>query len=59
MSFNRSLGDIQIAGNLGVVTSLEKQIDDLALTGADFAEMLFHFHVKSAPSRRVGETKTC
>ena len=46
MSFNRSLGDIQIAGNLGVVTSLEKQLDDLALAGADFAEMLFNFHVK-------------
>jgi hypothetical protein len=44
MRFDRSLGNVQIFSNFRVVTSLEKQIDDLPFPGAHLAELLFHNH---------------
>jgi hypothetical protein len=42
MRFDGALGNIQIPSDFRVVTSLEKQIDDLPLPGAYLAELLFH-----------------
>ncbi len=42
MCFDGALGDIQIASDFGVVASLEKQIDDLALPGGHLFDLLFH-----------------
>jgi hypothetical protein len=42
MSLNRAFGNVQIASDFGVVTSLQKQFDDLAFPGSDLAEILIH-----------------
>jgi len=42
MRFDGALGNIQIPSDFRVVTSLEKQIDDLPFPGAHLAELLFH-----------------
>jgi hypothetical protein len=44
MRFHRSLGDVQILGDFRVVTSLEKQLNDLLFPGSYAAEILFHKH---------------
>ena len=44
MRFDRSLGNVQIAGDFGVVTSLKKQLNDLPFPGPHLAELLFHKH---------------
>jgi len=42
MRFDGSFGDVQIFSNFRVVTSLEKQIDDLTFPWAHLIELLFH-----------------
>ena len=42
MRFDGAVGDVQIPSDFRVVTSLEKQIDDLPFPGAYLAELLFH-----------------
>lgn len=42
MGFDGALGDIQVARDFGVVTSLEKQIDDLSFPGSHLIELFFH-----------------
>ena len=42
MCFDGSLGNVQIASDFRVVTSLEQQIDDLSLPGPHLAEFFFH-----------------
>jgi len=49
MCFDGALGDIQVASDFGVVTSLEKQVDDLAFPGSHSIELFFHKF--SAPHR--------
>ena len=54
MRFDRSLGNVQIFSDFRVVTSLEKQIDDLPFPGPHLAELLFHKHCTcpTRPGRR-------
>ena len=49
MCFDGALGDIQVASDFSVVTSLEKQVDDLAFPGSYLIE--FFFHKFTAPHR--------
>jgi hypothetical protein len=42
MSLNRALRNVQIASDFGVVTSLQKQFDDLPFPGSDLAEIVIH-----------------
>ena len=42
MRFDRALGNVQIASDFRVVTSLEKQIYDLPFPGTHLVEFLFH-----------------
>jgi len=51
MRFDRSLGNVQIFRNFRVVTSLEKEINDLPFPGPHLAEPLFHktLHLTDAP----------
>ena len=42
MCFDGALGNMQIASDFRVVTSLEKQIDNLPLSRSYLAELLFH-----------------
>jgi hypothetical protein len=44
MCFDGALGNVQIPSDLGVIASLEKQIDDLAFPGSHLVELLFHNH---------------
>ena len=44
MRLDRSLGDVQIFSDFRVVTSLEKQLNDLPFPGSYVAELLFHKH---------------
>jgi hypothetical protein len=44
MRFDRSLGDVQIVSDFRVVTSLEKQIDDLPIPRSHLCEFFFHKH---------------
>jgi hypothetical protein len=44
MRLDRALGNVQIPSNFGIVTPLQKQIDDLTFPGSDFAKILFHKH---------------
>jgi hypothetical protein len=44
MRLDRAFGNVQIPSNFGIVTPLQKQIDDLTFTGSDFAKILFHKH---------------
>ncbi len=48
MRFDGSLGNVQIASDFRVVTSLKKQIYDLPFPGAHLVEVFFH---KTAPDR--------
>jgi hypothetical protein len=48
MSFDRTLGDIQIASDLGVVASLEQKVNNLPLSGPHGAGDLLH---KLAPHK--------
>jgi hypothetical protein len=47
MGFDRSLGNVQIASDFGVVASLEKQFNDLPFPGPHLTELLFHKHCTS------------
>ncbi len=51
MRFHRALGDVEIASDFRVVTSLEKQLDDLPFPGAHLLELLFHkeLHLTDVP----------
>jgi hypothetical protein len=53
MCFDGALGDIQVASDFSVVTSLEKQVDDLAFPGSHLIEFFFHnsLHLTDAPGR--------
>jgi len=42
MSFDRALGNMQIASDFRIVTSLEQQLDNLPLAWAYFLEIFFH-----------------
>jgi hypothetical protein len=42
MGLDGAFGHVQIAGNFGVVTSLEKQIDDLLLPASQPVKLLVH-----------------
>jgi hypothetical protein len=42
MRFDGSLGNVQIASDFRVVTSLEKQIYDLPFPGTHLVELFFH-----------------
>ena len=42
MCFDGSLGNVQIASDFRVVTSLKKQIYDLPLPGTHLVELFFH-----------------
>jgi len=44
MRFHRALGHVQIARDFRVVTSLEKQLNDLPVPWAHLIENLFHKH---------------
>ena len=44
MCFDRALGNVQIAGDFRVVTSLKEQLNDLPFPGPHLAELLFHKH---------------
>jgi len=44
MRFDRALGNVQIASDFRVVTSLEQQMNDLPFPGSHLAELLFHNH---------------
>jgi len=51
MRFHRSLGDVQVASDFRVVTSLQQQIDNLPLPWSHLAEMFFHkkLHLTGTP----------
>ena len=53
MSFDRTLGDIQIASDLGVVTPLQQKVDNLLLPWTHFAELLFHSTCTSQKPHRL------
>lgn len=42
MCLDGALGDVQIASDFGVITSLEKQINDLTFPGSHLFELFFH-----------------
>ncbi len=42
MRFHGALGNVQIASDFRVVTSLEQQLDNLPLPWPYFLELLFH-----------------
>jgi len=42
MRFYRALGNVQIPSDFGVVTSLQKQLDDLPFPGSDLVEIVIH-----------------
>lgn len=42
MSFDGALGNVQIASNLGVVTSLQQEIYNLLLPGGHLVDDLIH-----------------
>jgi len=48
MRFDGSLGNVQIAGDFRIVTSLKKKIYDLPFPGTHLVELFFH---KTAPDR--------
>jgi hypothetical protein len=51
MGFHGSLGDVEVASDLRVVTPLKQQIDDLPFPGTYLAELFFH--MGTAPDRCV------
>jgi hypothetical protein len=42
MSFDRSLGNVQLLCDFGIVTTLKKQIDDLPFPRSHLIELFFH-----------------
>jgi hypothetical protein len=44
MGFHRALGDIQVARDFRIITSLEEQFNDLPVPWAHLIESLFHKH---------------
>jgi len=44
VSFHRAPGHFELAGYLGVVASLQKQLDDLLFARTEPNSLLFHFH---------------
>jgi hypothetical protein len=44
MCFDRALGNVQIASDFRIVTSLKQQMDDLPFPGPHLVELLFHNH---------------
>ena len=67
MSFDRTLGDVQVASDLGIVTALEQEFDDLLFAGSHGSQHLVHFTFTSkaaldaqngriAKSQRRGKT---
>jgi len=54
VSFNRALGNVQIASDFGIVAALQQQIDDLLFPGTHFVEFFFHCitPLESRPGRR-------
>ena len=43
MSLDRTLGDVQIAGDLGIVATLKQEIDDLLFAGTHRSQPLLHW----------------
>jgi hypothetical protein len=48
---DRALGNVKIASDFGVVTSLEQELDNLSFPGSHLFELFFH--IKTAPSQRT------
>jgi hypothetical protein len=42
MSFDGALGHVEVTSDLGVIASLQQEIDDLLFPGPDLAEVLIH-----------------
>ena len=61
MCFDGALGDVQVASDFSVVTSLEKQIDNLAFAGGHLFDLLFHkvLHLTDAHRSRQVALKPC
>ena len=57
MGLDGSLGNPQIARNLGVVASLEKQADDLLLPVPHSADLLFHELHLTGGARRTARAQ--
>ncbi len=57
MSFDGSLGYVQIASDFRVITSLQKQIDDLLFPWSHLSEFFFHaLHLMDCAPRVAGGT---
>jgi hypothetical protein len=60
MRFHRSLGDVQVASDFRVVTSLQQQVDNLPLPWSHLAEMFFHKNCTSPTrSEAASGAETC
>ena len=55
MSFDRALGDVEVASDFGVVTTLEQEIDDLPFLGCHGSEHFFHLTI---PSKSVLDARS-
>jgi|HubBroStandDraft_5_1064220.scaffolds.fasta_scaffold01842_4 hypothetical protein len=53
MRFHRALGNVQIASDFRVITSLQQQLDQLPLPRSHLVELLFHkaLHLTTRPGR--------
>ena len=57
MSFDGALGDVQITSDLGVVASLEQQVNDLPFAGSHRAGQFFHgLHLAKAAPEAESDT---
>jgi hypothetical protein len=50
MSFDRALGDVEIASDFGIVTALEQEFDDLLFAGSHGSQRVVHFTFTSKPA---------
>jgi hypothetical protein len=53
MGFYRTLGDIQILRNFGVVAPLEEKIDNLLLPVSQSADLLVHYYTSRVAQRTL------
>lgn len=61
MRFHRSLGDVQVASDFRVVTSLQQKVDNLPLPRSHLAEMFFHkeLHLTDNAPEAASGAETC
>jgi hypothetical protein len=57
MRFDGALGNVQIASDFRVVTSLKKQIDDLPFPGTHLVELFFHKDCTLTDTNRVAASR--